>query len=409
MPVIRARRHLATEAEAPLADPAMPATHWHRAADGRLQCDLCPRSCRLRDGEAGACRVRAREGRRLVLSSYGCARGFRVEPVEALPLHHFLPGTATLAFGGAGCNLSCHFCDVGEVALALGGERVEAESIAEAALRLGCRSVALTEDEPVVFHEYALDVARACRARGLHVLAVTAGYVSPRPRAELFAELDAISVDLKSVSRRFYRSYCGGRLQPVLDTLAFVRHETDLWLEITTIVIPGLNDSDADLERLAGYVVDELGPDVPLHFHGFRPAGRLPGIPPTPRSSLARARHIALEAGARHVYAGGTDDPIAGSTYCAGCGRSLIGRDGLELTDWHLRNGAVCVLCHTALPGRFEAEPGAWGPRRVAVQIAPAPASAVPSPARARVTRTAAPRTRPSRKAESASFARLSG
>jgi pyruvate formate lyase activating enzyme len=388
----------------------MPASHWHRAADGRLQCDLCPRFCRLRDGEAGACRVRAREGRRLVLSSYGCARGFRVQPVEALPLHHYLPGTPTLAFGSAGCNLTCRFCDVAEAAATEpGGERVEPESIAEAALRLGCRSVALTEDEPIVFHEYAVDVARACRARGLHVLAVSAGYVTPRPRAELFAELDAVSVDLKSVSRRFYRSHCGGGLQPVLDTLAFVRHETEVWLEITTIVIPGLNDSDADLGRLARYVVDELGPDVPLHFHGFRPGGRLAGIPPTPRSSLARARYIALEAGARHVYAGGTDDPVAGSTYCAGCGRSLIGRNGLELTDWHLRQGAVCALCHTTLPGRFENEPGAWGPRRVAVQVAPASVATTPAAVSVPVTSTTGPRTRPSRRAESASFARASG
>jgi pyruvate formate lyase activating enzyme len=403
--VISSRRQPAPIEGPPIAVTAMPASYWHRLADGRVQCDLCPRLCRLRDGEAGSCRVRVREGRRLVLGSYGCARGFRVEPVEALPLHHYLPGTATLAFGGAGCNLSCHFCDLIDTPprALLCGERTDPEAIAQAALRHGCTSVALSEDEPVVFHEFALDVARACRARGLHVLATTAGYVNKRPRAELYAELDAVSVDLKSLSRRFYRTHCGGGLQPVLDTLAYVRHETDVWLEITTIVIPGLNDSDADIERLARYVVDDLGPDVPLHFHGFRPAGRLAGTPPTPRSSLARARHIALEAGARHVYAGGTDDPVAGSTYCAGCGRTLIGRNGLELTDWHLGHGAVCALCRTPLPGHFEPEPGACGPHRIPIQIEPVLAPPLPA------TRTAAPRTRPARRAESASLARVSG
>jgi pyruvate formate lyase activating enzyme len=358
-----------------LAAPAPHATrHWHPLPDGRVQCDVCPRHCRLRDGQRGLCFVRGRRGDGVVLSTYGRSSGFCVDPIEKKPLNHFLPGTGVLSFGTAGCNLACKFCQNWDISTSREtdtlADAASPEELAAAAERLGCRSVAFTYNDPVVFLEYAVDTAHACRARGIAAVAVTAGYVCAEPRAELFAALDAANVDLKSFSDRFYRDVCAGRLAPVLETLEFVRHETACWLEITTLLIPGLNDSDVELDALTRWVVDSLGPDVPLHFSAFHPDYRMRDRPPTPLSTLRRARRIARANGVHHAYVGNVRDSEGETTSCHACGEPLIERDGYEIIAWRLEPGGRCTRCGAACAGVFDDRPGNWGARRLPVRIA---------------------------------------
>jgi pyruvate formate lyase activating enzyme len=347
--------------------------YWHRLEDGRIQCDLCPRACRLREGQRGLCYVRARQGDAVVLTTYGRSSGFCVDPIEKKPLNHFLPGTAVLSFGTAGCNLTCRFCqnwsisksrEVDTLADAAGPE-----AIADAAERLGCSSVAFTYNDPVIFLEYAVDVADACRARGIKAVAVTAGYICPEPRAELFAHLDAANVDLKSFDESFYRRICGGHLRPVLDTLEYVARETDVWLEITTLLVPGHNDSDGELDRLTRWGVERLGPDVPWHFTAFHPDYRMLDVPQTPVQTLTRARAIARRNGVRYVYTGNVSDRVGESTWCHRCGELVIERDWYRLGAYRLTGDGRCVVCGTRVPGVFAGPPGKWGQRRLPVRL----------------------------------------
>jgi pyruvate formate lyase activating enzyme len=355
-------------------DPAVVATdYWHLRPDGRVQCDLCPRYCRLQEGQRGMCFVRARQNDQIVLTSYGRSSGFCIDPIEKKPLNHFLPGTPVLSFGTAGCNLACKFCQNWEISKSREVESLSdaasPEEIARAARAAGCRSVAFTYNDPVVFHEYAIDVADACRAAGLKAVAVTAGEVCPAPRAEFYRHMDAANVDLKAFSERFYRDICKGHLQAVLETLVYLKRETSVWLEITTLLIPGENDSDAELEALATWCAAELGPDVPLHFTAFHPDFRMQDTPPTPPATLRRARDIARRAGLRYVYTGNVHDEDGGSTACADCGARLIGRDWYVLTEWGLDEAGRCRHCGAACPGVFEGPPGRWGARRLPVAI----------------------------------------
>jgi pyruvate formate lyase activating enzyme len=354
-------------------DAAVTARFWHRFDDGRLQCDLCPHRCRLRDGQLGRCFVRAREGDRLVLTTYGRASGFCVDPIEKKPLNHVLPGSAVLSFGTAGCNLSCRFCQNWEISTSREidtlADAATPTDIAEAAEALGCASVAFTYNDPVIFHEYAVDVAAACRDRSIRTVAVTAGFVEPEPRREFYAAIDAANIDLKAFTPDFYRRLCGARLEPVLDTLRYVAHETDVWLEITTLLIPGHNDSDVEVAGLARWVATELGPDVPLHLTAFSPAHRLTHVPPTPPETLRRARRIALRSGLRFVYTGNIHDLAGGTTTCPGCAQAVIVRDGYTLARYHLDDRGHCRTCGTRLPGVFDGPPGAWGERRRPVRI----------------------------------------
>jgi pyruvate formate lyase activating enzyme len=349
------------------------ARYWHRLPDGRLQCDLCPRACRLHDGQRGFCFVRARQGDALVLTTYGRSSGLCVDPIEKKPLNHFLPGTPVLSFGTAGCNLGCRFCQNWDISKSREtdtlGDAASPESIAATAERLGCRSVAFTYNDPVIFLEYAVDTAAACRERGIASVAVTAGYVSWEPRAELFAHVDAANIDLKSFDDDFYRRICAGRLGPVLETIEYVAHETDVWLELTTLLIPGLNDSDTELDALTRWVVERLGPDVPLHFTAFHPDWKLRDRPPTPPATLARARRIALANGVRYAYTGNVSDPQGQSTLCHRCGAVLIERDWYRLGTWNLTPGGRCTTCGAPCAGVFTARPGDWGERRLAVRI----------------------------------------
>ena len=355
-------------------ETVVPTKYWHRLDDGRIQCDLCPRFCKLHEGQQGLCFVRAREGDRIVLTSYGRSSGFCVDPIEKKPLNHFLPGTPVLSFGTAGCNLACKFCQNWDMSKARDMDRLmdEAapETLARVAQELGCRSVAYTYNDPVIFMEYAIDTAKACRERGIKSVAVTAGYITPEPRAEFFAWMDAANVDLKGFTEDFYWKVCGGHLQPVLDTLVYLKHETQVWFELTTLLIPGHNDSEQELDAMTKWVVKELGPDVPMHFTAFHPDWKMLDVPPTPAATLTRAREIALENGVHHAYTGNVNDEAGQSTYCHGCGTRLIGRDWYVITDWLLTEDGRCPKCGTKCAGVFEAHAGGWGAKRMPIRLA---------------------------------------
>jgi pyruvate formate lyase activating enzyme len=356
------------------ADSAIvPTRYWHRLEDSRVQCDLCPRYCKLHEGQRGFCFVRACQDGQVVLTTYGRSSGFCVDPIEKKPLYHFLPGTPVLSFGTAGCNLGCRFCQNWDISKSREtdtlADEASPEMIARAALALDCRSVAFTYNDPVIFHEYAIDVAQACRERGLKAVAVTAGEVCAEPRAEFYRHMDAANVDLKGFTEEFYHEVCAGHLQPVLETLVYLKKQTDVWLELTTLLIPGLNDSDRELEELTHWVVEQLGPDVPLHFSAFHPDYRLLDRPPTPPRTLRRAWDIARKNGVRYAYVGNVHDPEADSTCCHACGALLVGRDWYELSAWHMNHGQRCPSCGAACAGFFEVRPGDWGRRRVPVRL----------------------------------------
>ncbi len=348
--------------------------HFRKLEDGRIECEICPRRCRLADGQRGLCFVRARSGDAITLETYGRSSGYCIDPIEKKPLNHFLPGTPVLSFGTAGCNLACKFCQNWDISKSREmdtlADAADPGSIARAAVALGCRSVAFTYNDPVIFHEYAIDVADACHARGVKAVAVTAGYHSPAARAEFYAHMDAANVDLKAFSDGFYRKVCGGQLAPVLETLEYLRRETNVWFEITTLLIPGENDSPAELDGMCRWIADRLGPDVPVHFTAFHPDWKMSGKSPTPAATLTRAREIARAQGLRYVYTGNVHDMAGGSTWCPGCGGLLIERDWYELGAWNLDDGGCCTRCGTMPAGVFEARPGHWGARRQPVRLA---------------------------------------
>ena len=351
----------------------VPTRFWHVLDDGRVQCDLCPRACKLHEGQQGLCFVRACENQEIVLTTYGRASGFAVDPIEKKPLAHFLPGTPVLSFGTAGCNLACKFCQNWDMSKSREmdtlAESASPEQLVQAALDLECRSIAYTYNDPVIFHEYALDVAAVARERGVRSVAVTAGYICEEPRREFFAAMDATNIDLKAFNEDFYYKLCGAHLQDVLDTLCYVQQETEVWLEITTLLIPGQNDSPAELEALCQWVVENLGPDVPHHFTAFHPDWKMRDISRTPAQTLSSAREIARAAGIRHAYTGNVHDAQGNSTWCHHCGGLLIERDWYEMGRWELLEGGVCSHCSTPLPGVFETHPGRWGSHRQRVSF----------------------------------------
>jgi len=350
-----------------------PGRYWHALKDGRIQCDVCPRDCKLHEGQRGLCFVRKCENDQIVLTTYGRSSGFCVDPIEKKPLNHFLPGSSVFSFGTAGCNLTCKFCQNWDISKSREWDRLcdeaSPEAIAEATRNAGCASVAFTYNDPVIFLEYAVDTAKACHALGLKTVAVTAGYIHPEARREFFAHMDAANVDLKGFSEAFYHDLCTGHLQPVLDTLKYLVHETGCWTEITTLLIPGQNDSDAELQELAEWVCKELGPDVPLHFSAFHPDWKMLDIPATPASTLSRARDIASKAGLHHVYTGNVHDTEGGSTFCPSCRSKLIVRDWYEILDYRLTEAGDCPDCGASIAGRFAHYDGAYGNRRMPVVL----------------------------------------
>jgi pyruvate formate lyase activating enzyme len=356
-----------------VVESVVPTKYWHALEDGRVQCDLCPRFCRLREGQRGMCFVRMRENDRIVLTTYGRSSGFCVDPIEKKPLNHFYPGTPVLSFGTAGCNLACKFCQNWDISKSREMDRLadtaSPEGLADAAERLGCRSVAFTYNDPVIFHEYAVDVAQACHERGIKTVAVTAGYVCDEPRREFYRHMDAANVDLKAFSEDFYWQLAKGQLQPVLDTLVYLKHETDVWFELTTLIIPGKNDSEREIDEMTTWVVEQLGPDVPMHFTAFHPDWKMLDVPATSPATLTRARDIAIRNGVRYAYTGNVHDLRGGTTTCHGCGQALIARDWYVLEAWNLTADGCCAECRTPCSGVFEGSPGTWGARRLPVRI----------------------------------------
>lgn len=351
-----------------------PGRYWERLPDGRIRCDVCPRQCTLREGQRGLCFVRAAQDGQIVLTTYGRSSGFCIDPIEKKPLNHFLPGTPILSFGTAGCNLTCKFCQNWDISKARQMDRLQDQAspamIAEAARRAGCRSVAFTYNDPVIFLEYAVDTARECRARAIRTVAVTAGYIMPEARREFFAHMDAANVDLKGFTEDFYHTLCTGHLEPVKDTLVYLKKETDVWFEVTTLLIPGQNDGDGEIDAMTDWLVTAVGPDVPLHFTAFHPDYRMTDIPHTPAATLTRAREIAMRNGVRYCYTGNIHDPKGGSTYCHACGELLIERDWYRLGRVTVGADGACPTCGTVCAGVFEDTPGAWGPRRQPVRPA---------------------------------------
>jgi pyruvate formate lyase activating enzyme len=357
-----------------LADPfTVPTRLWHRLDDGRVQCDVCPRACRLHEGQRGLCFVRARVADQVVLTSYGRSSGFCLDPVEKKPLNHFLPGSSVLSFGTAGCNLACKFCQNWDISKSREidtlADAASPEKLARTAAATGARSVAFTYNDPTIFWEYAADVADACHQRGVKAVAVSAGYIEPAARRELYAHMDAANIDLKAFTEDFYHRVCAGHLRPVLDTLEYLRHRTSVWFEITTLLIPGRNDSDAEIDAETRWIAEHLGVDVPLHFTAFHPDYKMRDVPPTPAATLTRARLIALGNGLRYVYTGNVHDADGGTTRCPGCGTVVVVRDWYSIGSYRLTDAGRCTDCGTQVPGVYDGPCGDWGRRRLPIVV----------------------------------------
>jgi len=348
-----------------------PAKHWHKMDDGRIQCDICPRDCKMQEGQRGACFVRGVADGQMVLTTYGRSSGFCIDPIEKKPLNHFYPGSSVFSFGTAGCNLACKFCQNWDISKSRDMDRLmdsaTPEAIAQAAKRYGSKSVAFTYNDPVVFFEYALDAADACHANDLKTVAVTAGYMHDAPRREFYAKMDAANIDLKGFTEDFYYKLTGSHLKPVLETIAYAHHETDCWLELTTLLIPGHNDSDAEITALSKWVAQELGPEVPLHFSAFHPDWKMPDVPATPPATLIRARKIAMDAGLHYVYTGNVHNKEGDTTFCPSCHAKLIERDWYEIDNYRLTPDGHCPDCNTPIAGRFEKFDHAFGSRRIPI------------------------------------------
>ncbi len=350
-----------------------PARYWHFIDDGRIQCDLCPRDCKLHEGQRGACFVRIRQNQQMVLSTYGRSSGFCIDPIEKKPLNHFYPGSSVLSFGTAGCNLACKFCQNWDVSKSKDMDRLmdqaSPEAIAITAEKNGCKSVAFTYNDPVIFAEYAMDTADACHVRGIKTVAVTAGYMHARPRRDFYAKIDAANVDLKAFTEDFYFKLTGSQLQPVLDTLIYLKHETNVWFEITTLLIPGKNDSNEEITAMCNWIKKQLGSEVPHHFSAFHPDYKMADIPATPSETLIRARNIAIEAGLHYVYTGNIHNITGDTTFCPACQSSLIVRDWYQINKYLLTKEGHCPNCGHVVAGRFTDAPGTFGRKRIPIAV----------------------------------------
>ena len=323
----------------------------------RVICQLCPRQCHIKAGEKGFCFVRANVDGRLVLTTYGRSSGFCLDPIEKKPLNHFLPGTPVLSLGTAGCNLGCKFCQNWDISKSRSMDKLTTsatpEEIVAVAMETGCRSIAFTYNDPTIWAEYAIDIAQIARASGIATVAVTAGFINPEPRREFYQWMDAANVDLKGFTDKFYRKLAQGRLQPVLETLKYLKQETDVWFEITNLLIPGENDSSREIAAMCDWILENLGPDVPIHFTAFHPDYKMMNLLPTSQETLNRAQSIALLAGIRFAYIGNVYDRQRESTYCPNCGQLLIERNWFELGEYNLV-GNRCQFCASVIPGVFE-------------------------------------------------------
>lgn len=357
-------------------DDGSAAGGWWKTEQDRVVCELCPRECRLNDGDRGFCFVRENRDGEMVLTTYGRSTGFCIDPIEKKPLNHFYPGTSVLSFGTAGCNLGCRFCQNWDISTSREVSRLSARAmpvdIAWTAKKYGCHSVAFTYNDPVIWAEYVIDTAAECRKLGIKTVAVTAGYITEVAREPFFSAIDAANVDLKGFTEEFYYGLTASHLQPVLDTIAWLKRETDVWVEITNLIIPQENDSHDELKQMCDWLLAHAGDDTPIHFTAFHPDYRMQDRPRTPPEVLAAAYDIAKAAGIRHVYTGNVHDVQRQSTYCPNCGDVLVERDWYHLKQYRLSN-ANCAACGTEIAGHFASGPGQWGTGRLPVKIEAAP------------------------------------
>ncbi|MGM9992749.1 MAG: AmmeMemoRadiSam system radical SAM enzyme [Candidatus Bruticola sp.] len=332
--------------------------YWEtKTTDGQLQCQLCPRQCILSPEQRGFCFIRHHINGHIINTSFAKTTGAAIDPIEKKPLYHFLPQSRVLSFGTLGCNMGCRFCQNSHITknchnnLSLS---LPPQKVGLAALNYSCSSVAFTYNDPIIWADYAIESAKVCHSLGLQTIAVTAGYIKAKARIEFFSYMDAANIDLKSIRPQFYKNYCQVDIEPILDTIIYVKEHTKCWLELTNLIIPDLNDSEQDLKDLSRWIVKELGPDVPIHFSAFHPAYLMKDKAKTNLTSLLKARDIALESGLHYVYTGNIAHPASQSTYCIKCGRLLIERllNLIEFKDLNLEKGC-CQGCGAPLPGRF--------------------------------------------------------
>ena len=349
-----------------------PGRYWEKLSNGKVQCNVCPRQCQLKDGQRGFCFVRQNINQEIVLTTYGRSSGFCIDPIEKKPLNHFFPGSSVLSFGTAGCNLGCRFCQNWDISKAKEMDKLMAiatpKQISDLASSLGCKSIAFTYNDPVIFMEYAIDIAKECREKDIKTVAVTAGYMLPEARKEFYSNIDAANIDLKAFTETFYKKLCFAQLGPVLDTLKYLKNETGVWFEITTLLIPDENDSDKEIEALSQWIVDNLGPKVPLHFSAFHPDFKMMDKPHTPIKTLQKARKIAKQIGLNHVYTGNVHDTNGSSTYCPECNKMVIERNWYKLGDYYIESGK-CQHCGHSLDGHFTDKPGNWGRKLIPISI----------------------------------------
>ena len=334
-------------------DEPRKADFWEKIEKGRVRCTLCPHRCSIADGKRGACRVRENRGGTLYTLSWGRPCALHADPIEKKPFYHFLPGSISLSMSTVGCNMKCLFCQNWQISQS-SPEDVETEIVtpgfyARKAVSAGASSIAFTYGEPVIFFEYARDIAEAAKSSGIKSVVVSNGYIEPEPLAVLCSSVDAIKIDLKAFEDGYYRKICGARLDPVLRSLVDIRSR-DVWLEIVYLMVPTLNDDAETISRMASWIRSELGPDVPVHFSRFHPAYRLPDLPPTPTSSLEEARDRCLDAGLNYVYIGNVAGHEADSTYCFSCSEKIIERFGYRIDSIKM-DGNRCRHCGTVQPG----------------------------------------------------------
>lgn len=346
--------------------------YWEQLDDGRVQCNVCPRHCKMHKDQRGFCFVRQNVDDQVVLTTYGRSSGFCIDPIEKKPLNHFYPGSSILSFGTAGCNLGCKFCQNWDISKAKKMDRLmnqaSPERIADVANTQQCKSVAFTYNDPVIFLEYAVDTAKQCHELGIKTVAVTAGYITKQAREEFFSHLDATNIDLKAFTQHFYRKLCFADLRDVLDTIKYVHEETDVWMEITNLVIPQNNDDVEEFKRMSQWLLDNVGDQVPIHFSAFHPDYKMMDLPRTSGQTLSKARNVARHMGLKYVYTGNVHDQDGDTTYCAGCGTELIVRDWYDLKSYKM-NMNKCGKCSHVIPGHFDETPGSWGKKRVRIKM----------------------------------------
>lgn len=334
-----------------------PANYWQPEGEYQIRCMLCPRGCRLRDGQRGLCFVRQNIDQQLYLTAYGKTSGFAIDPIEKKPLFHFYPGSSILSFGSIGCNLTCKFCQNWRISKNQKMDRLSDYTspmeIVSMAKENQCDMVAFTYNDPIISIEYVMDVAKACQTNNIKTVAVTAGYISPAARVDFFRYMDATNIDLKAFTQSFYHKLTSGHLDTVLETLKYVKKNTDCWLEITNLLIPGENDSPAEIESMSHWIATHLSSDVPLHFSAFHPDFKLKNKTRTSLASLQMARKIAQTAGLTHIYLGNVMDEPTSATYCGDCQTMLIKRKWHNITENRLQPGGYCSSCKNKVAGKF--------------------------------------------------------